>query len=177
MIRRKILHRRLTEKNQFFSSFLLAWSVERNYTFSSFSSWCCLCIKLYCYDFCSGWEMKLRKIILHCPFFFQGLPNNNCFVTLCAISFLLKWLFLICTALYWSRTVLQKETCFCFVSRSSMDSLSVAIVLGSEIASSEFELVDGFLWAAFLLLSSSVSMKRKSLFPPALMHVTSFMHE
>lgn len=58
-----------------------------------------------------------------------------------------------------------------------MDSLSVAIVLGSEVASSEFELVDGFLWAAFLLLSSSVSMKRKSLFLLALMHVTSFMHE
>lgn len=58
-----------------------------------------------------------------------------------------------------------------------MDPLSVAIVRGSEVASLEFELVDGFLWAAFLLLSSSVSMKRKSLFLPALMHVTSFMHE
>lgn len=122
-----------------------------------------------------GNEVKEDQITLFN--FFQGLPNSNCFVTLCAISFLLKWLLLTSTAPYWSHNVLQKETCFYFLSRSSMDSLSVAIVLGSEVASSEFELVDGFLWAAFLLLSSSVSMKRKSLFLPTLMHVTSFMHE
>lgn len=176
MIRRKILHRRLTEKNHFFFiSFGLVHGKELYILFFQL-------IKLLMYKTSLLWflqwmgnEVKKDRITLFS--FFRTFQIAIVSLHYVKFPFLLKWLFLVSTALYWSHNVLQKETCFYFVSRSSMDSLSVAIVLASEVASSEFELVDGFLWAAFLLLSSSVSMKRKSLFLPALMHVTSFMHE